>query len=467
MKKSRWLSVAMFALLALISAACSTDDADDSAADADGDMADADGDMADADADMADMLEYDYGVDYENRVIRVGLNTDLTGVFASLVGPVTEGQKVYWEWLNDNGGIQGWTVEPVILDNAYDVPKHLENYDIMSGEGDQSVVMFSTSTGSSHTAATVQKLVEDQMAAVPLSWYSGWPDPEIGQNVFAPLASYCVEGMNGATYMAETYGNKVAIATWPGDYGEDSAKGVKVAAEALDLEIVYDGQGAVVPDTDLTPVVANIVKSDADWVWIAASARETGQLIGGAAAQGFTGQWVVAGSAWHPQLLGLPGLSDIVDKSLTLSYYMDVSGLGASRESMSQGMRDMLDAMSEYLPGASFLDVYVLSWVQGLITTQILDAAISSGDITRAGVLAAGKSVTVDLQGLAPDQSWSGNPDDDIVRETYIYDVDKSLYTKDKAISDEDAHNGLVLINGPYASDTAANWSYEPCYRSS
>ena len=489
MKKSRWLLAAMFALFALISASCGTDDADsddpggtdaddgmddandgmDGMDDADGAMDDAndgkDG-MDDADGAMDDMIKYDYGVDYENRVIRVGLNTDLTGIFSPLVAPVADGQKVYWEWLNDNGGIQGWTVEPVILDSGYEVPKHLENYDIMAGDGEQSVVMFSTSVGSPHTAATAERLVEDQIAAVPLSWYSGWTDPEIGQNVFETLASYCVESMNGATYMAETYGDKVAVVSYPGDYGEDAAKGVKVAAEALGLEIVYDGQGAAVPGADLTSVIASIVQSGADWVWLATSAREAATLIGGAAAQGFTGQWAATGSAWHPFLLS-SGVSDIVDKSFTLSYYANVAEMNSMDEVESQGMRDMRKAMSEYRPEAPFLDTYVISWIQGLVTTQILDAAISDGDITRAGVLAAARSVTVDLQGLGPDQSWSGEPDDNVVRGTYIYDVDKSLYTPGKTISDMDAHNGLVLIKGPYASDTAADWIYEPCFRAS
>ena len=218
---------------------------------------------------------------------------------------------------------------------------------------------------------------------------------------------------------------------------------------------------------DQTPVITGIVGSGADWVWIATDARTAAELIGGSAAQGFTGQWAAAGSSWNPVLLGLPGISDIIDKSYTLSYYANVAEMNEGSEAESQGIRDIREALSEYRPDAPFLDAYVVSWIQGLITTQILDAAISNGDITRAGVLAASKSVTADLQGLGPDQSWSGNPDDDIVRETYIYDADKSLYTPDKTISDMDAHNGLVLIKGPYVSETAANWSYEPCFRSS
>ena len=61
----------------------------------------------------------------------------------------------------------------------------------------ESVVMFATSTGSPHSASTSQLLIEDNMAAIPLSWYSGWADPSIGKNLFEVQTNYCIEAMNG------------------------------------------------------------------------------------------------------------------------------------------------------------------------------------------------------------------------------------------------------------------------------
>ena len=124
----------------------------------------------------------------------------------------------------------------------------------MSGDGPEGVVMFSQSTGSPHTTATADLLVEDDLIAIPLSWYSGWPDPAIGENVFEAYTSYCVESMNGVTHMAEANSaDTVAIISFPGEYGQDGAAGAKIAAEALGLEVVYDGEGAVVPGSDQTP----------------------------------------------------------------------------------------------------------------------------------------------------------------------------------------------------------------------
>ncbi len=410
---------------------------------------------------VADEIAVDFGVDADEKVIRVGLNTDLTGAFAPLTTAITDAHQAYWEWINDTGGIEGWKVEPVVLDNAYDVATHLENYEVMSGTGPEGVVMFATSTGSPHSAATAQRLIEDEMAAIPLSWYSGWPDPTIGQNLFEVQTNYCIEAMNGSTHMSETYGNDVAIVSFPGDYGQDGARGVKVAAEALGLNIVYDGEGAVIPGSDQTPVINEIVNSGADWVWATLNPGHLAELMGGAFSAGFRGQWMGNSPTWNPALLNT-AVGPIADQFYTHSTYTVLWGVGEA-----EGMRETIDVLREYRPDAPFNDVYIISFIQGYMVHQILERAILTGDLTRAGVLAAANSVTANLKGLAPEQSWRGDPNDNVVRETYIYDVDLSLYTPGATVSDPDGNGGYRLLKGPYVSETAANWEYEPCFEAS
>ena len=413
--------------------------AEAAAAAAAADAAQAEAALAEAEA----VIAHDFGVDPETMTIRVGVNTDLSGAFAPLTTKITDGHTAYWEWLNANGGIQGWVVEPIVVDNAYDVPKHLENYEVLAGTGEDSVVMFSTSTGSPHTAAIAEALIDDNMAAIPLSWSSNWPDPDFGKNVFEVQTNYCIEGMNGATYMSENHGSKVAIATFPGEYGEDGAAGVKLAAEALGLEVVYDGTGLAVPGSDLTPVVAGIVESGADWVWLTTNPTTAAQLMGGAAGAGFTGQWSGNSPSWNPALLNT-AVAPIADANYTHSTYTVLWGVGEA-----EGMQEMIAAMRQFRPEAPFDDVYIISWIEGYIATQILDQAISNGNLTRAGVLAAANQITVDLKGLAPNQTWRGNPNDNVVRETYLYDVDLSLYTPGATVSDEGWQQRLPAHQGP------------------
>jgi len=469
--------------LALIASACGDDEPDTSGADAaaaaeaeraaaQADAEEAQAAAAEAAARLAEAQEalaaaegaiaHDIGVDLETKTIRVGLNTDLTGIFAPLITKITDGHLAYWERVNDTGGIQGWSVEPVVMDNGYDVPTHLENYEAMAGDGDQSVVMFSMSVGSPHTAATAESLIEDNLVAIPISWYSGWADPQIGKNVFEVGTNYCIEAMNGVTYMSETYGPDFAIASFPGDFGEDGAAGAKIAADALGLNIVYDGQAQVIPGADLTPVITRIAESDADWVWLATSPATTANLIAGAAQAGFTGQWAGNAPSWNPTLLGVEGFAELADAVYTHSTYVVLWDAEDS-----EGMQDMIAGMREYRPEASFDDVYIVSWILGYIAHQVLDQAISNGNITRAGVLAAANQITADLKDLSPDQSWRGNPNNNVVRETYLYDVDLARYTPGVTVSAEGSNNGFTLIKGPYASETALNWEYEPCFKAS
>ena len=158
MKQLRLL-LALLLAFSLVAAACgddedSSDSGSDSAStdsastDSDSGSDDDTADAGDGTADAGGEMLTGAGVDVENKVIRVGLNADLSGTFAALTTVIVEGQLVFWERYNDQGGYNGWTVEPVVLDNAYDVPTHLENYDAFSGDGDEGVVMLTNSTGS-------------------------------------------------------------------------------------------------------------------------------------------------------------------------------------------------------------------------------------------------------------------------------------------------------------------------------
>ena len=79
--------------------------------------------------------------------------------------------------------------------------------------------------------------------------------------------------------------------------------------------------------------------------------------------------------------------------------------LGIPRSTAMRGMRNAR-------PDLGVSDVYILGWTEGLITKAILEKAAANGDMTRAGILAAANEVEVDFNGLAPPQTWSGEPND-------------------------------------------------------
>jgi ABC-type branched-subunit amino acid transport system substrate-binding protein len=359
--------------------------------------------------------------------------------------------------INDRGGVAGRMIDVEVLDTGYDVPTHQQHYDTVSGSGADGAVIIGTSTGSPHTAAIRSDLVDDGIGAVVLSWNSSWPDPA-SSNVFEWLSNYCVEAMNGITYMSEQYGPDVAVVSVAGDYGEDGAIGAKKAIDELGLNLVYDGQAAVAGE-DQTPVITSIVESDPDFVWFTTTPPLTAAIVGGAAAAGYTGQFAGNGPSYNPAFLALDGLNAVFDAS-----YTHFQPFPAWNSGDSAGMAEMVQMMRDYRPDAPLLSIYAYSWIMGEIVRQGLEAAAANGDMTRQGVVDAITNTAIDLQGMAAPISYQGDPNDFISRESFVFDISLDAYTPEATVSDEDAGDGLVLLEGNYVSPTAADWEYEACF---
>ena len=403
-------------------------------------------------------IETDTGVDDET--IKVGMLADLSGAFAPLVTEIVEAQRVYWDKVNEEGGIAGRQIELVVEDNAYDVPTQLEKYEAIRNE----VAIISQSTGSPHTTAIAQDLVDDDLIAIPLSWYSGWPDPDFGQNVFETYATYCVESMNAIEWLAKNRDVKsVALIGFPGEYGGDGTTGARMAADELGLEVVYDGSDQVVAPTaenaspDQSAVISQIVQSDPDLVWATINPTALESIMSGAVGQGFDGLWSGNSPTYSFKLLATD-LAPLLDQYYIASTYIVTWGTDVP------GMEEVVSAMTEGKPDLPVSDVYVLGWTEAQVTQAILEQAAANGDMTRAGIVAAGNEVQVSFDGLAPDQTWSGEPNDFIVRESYIYDVVLDEYDL-KTLGEGGGSTGWELLEGPYTGEVAEAFQYDgPCF---
>jgi ABC-type branched-subunit amino acid transport system substrate-binding protein len=357
-------------------------------------------------------LATDFGVDTEAQTITLGLLSDLTGPFGPLVTAIVEGIRVYWEDVNANGGVNGYTVNLEIVDTQYVVDNHVQLY----GEMKDKVVALQHSTGSPHTVAIVDQLAADSMLAVPLTWYSGWSDSAINANLVSHGAPYCIEAMNAIGYIVdETGAETIAIASLPGDYGQDSAAGAKLAAEALGLEIVYDGEAQIIPtdETTLAAVANGIVGSGADMVWIATTPGTMSAIYGQALAAGFEAAWSGPSPNWSPAFVA-PG-SPIAD-ALARDYY-NSTYLAPWFDDASAAARELFTEYSDAPP----LDYYLEGFVEAKIMHDALLKAFENGDVTRAGVLAAAKSLeSVNPGDFAPTESYVGADNDRLQRQTFI-----------------------------------------------
>ena len=124
---------------------------------------------------------------------------DLSGAFAPLVTEIVEAQKVFWDNVNADGGIAGRQIELVIEDNGYDVAVTRRSTRRCATRWRSSA----SRPGRRTPRRSRPNLVEDDLIAIPLSWYSGWAFGELGQNVFESYTNYCFESMNGLEWFNE------------------------------------------------------------------------------------------------------------------------------------------------------------------------------------------------------------------------------------------------------------------------
>lgn len=395
----------------------------------------------------------DVGVDLDAGTIKIGMLSDLTGAFGPLVSAIVAGQEVYWANVNANGGINGLQVELVVRDTVYDVPNHVQFYEELKDQ----VVAFGHSTGTVHTLAINEDLQSDGILAIPLTWYSGWTDPDINSNLLPHGTPYCLEAMSMIEYLTGVANENgianptLAIASIPGDFGLDAMAGAILAADALGIEIVHDGSATIIPGQDLLPVSDAIVSSGADMVYVTTTPGTMGEVYGGAIAQGFEAVWSGAGPSYNPVFLD-GAIADAIQRDYYGSFYLSPWG------SDSAGMQELMALFAAASPDAPATDFYGEGFVEAKIMHEALLAAYASGDMTQAGVLAAAKGLTaVDFNGLAPSESFSGEPNDIVQREIVVFRPDASLRAA--------GGSGTNVVESSYTGSIAAAYEFTgACY---
>ncbi|HEX7100721.1 MAG TPA: ABC transporter substrate-binding protein [Acidimicrobiia bacterium] len=398
----------------------------------------------------ADDIATDVGVDLEAGVIRIGLLSDLSGPFSPLVQQIVTAHEVYWEDVNRNGGINGLQVDLIIEDTGYDVPTHLQKYEEIRDD----VAVIGHSTGSPHTVAALPAYQEDNILAVPLTWYSGWVDPQFNSNLMHHGAPYCIEIQNAINFISDDIGgaSTIAIASVPGDYGLDGAAGAKLAAEALGLEVVYDGAGVVNPadEASLTEVANAIAASGADIVVAVVTPGAFASIYGQAAAQGFEAKWTGTSPSWSPAFVAPDSQ---IREGIARDVYITVPFDSWNGE--SEGAQRFTALMQELRPDNPPFDAVNEGFVEARIVHEALLTAYENGDMTRAGILAAAKSLeNVEFDGLAFPERYTGTPDEMVQRHSFIYRPDLESPT------------GAVVVERDYVAPIVEDFVFEgACYQ--
>jgi ABC-type branched-subunit amino acid transport system substrate-binding protein len=355
-------------------------------------------------------------VSQDKGCIYLGIISDLTeGPFRALAVPITDAQKAFWKRVNQNGGVGDYEVDVTkyVRDNKYNPQTHNQVYQEIKG----SVLALAQTLGSPTTAAILGDMKASNVVAAPAAWTSAYAFEDV---IVESGANYCIESMNALDYAKETYNPKSVMAVHlAGDYGDDAAAGAKLGAQALGLTFT-DVKTDTGTDKQAGAIQA-ILTQKPDVVILTMGPADAAAVVGGAVARGFQGRFIGTSPTWNPALLQSPA-----GPALTAKY--EQSGPWGSWGSDTPGHKAMRDA----LPGKTPSDGYTSGWVWSYPMKAALEKAVEDGDLTRAGVVKAVKSLTsVDYEGMLPTGAgnFAGDPNAAAVRSTLISKVDPAAPT--------------------------------------
>ncbi len=206
-------------------------------------------------------------------VIRVGAVFDLTGPTADVGTAYADGIRGYVEWLNQNGGIEGKTLELLYQDYAYKVDQAEQLYSRYSQSG---VVAFQ-GWGTADTEALRARIAEDQIPFMSASYSDLLGDPVEAPYNFLAGTSYTdqfkilldwiveQEAQTTSDVRANSPRPTVAFMHNPSPFGLSPYNvGGKEYAEALGIPllVVEMPRGS----TDYTAELTRIAQAGSRWV---------------------------------------------------------------------------------------------------------------------------------------------------------------------------------------------------------
>jgi ABC-type branched-subunit amino acid transport system substrate-binding protein len=341
--------------------------------------------------------------------IKLGVLTDLSGVFAPLAKPLTQANQLFWKQQNAKGGVCKRTVQLIIKDHGYDPQKAVVQYRDMS----QSVAALQQLLGSPVTAALLPTLKTDSM----LSLLSAWPSSLLSNdNIIVVGTTYDIEMINGLDYLLSKglikKGEKIGHLYFEGEYGENGLKGSKYFASKNGMTVVE--QKIKATDTDMTGQVAAFKRAGVKAIAVTTAPTQLASVAGIAASQGMTVPIVGNNPTYDPALLKTPAA-----KVIKANAY--ISGSIAPWTVDKPQVKQVGDAFTAAYPKSDPKAAVQFGYAQAQVMYEILNQACKNKDLSRAGLVKAAHQVSgIDTGGLisAPlDYTKVGQPSE---RAVYI-----------------------------------------------
>ncbi len=340
--------------------------------------------------------------------IRIGQTMPYSGP-ASAYGAIGKAEAAYFQWINDQGGVNGRKIDFLSLDDGYNPAKTVEQTRKLV-EQDQVLLLFQSLGTPTNTA--IHKYVNAKKVPHILlaTGASKWSDPKHFPWTMGFNPSYQAEARIYAQYLLKNAPNaRVAILYQNDDFGKDYLTGFKEMLGDRAAAMIVKEASYEVTDPTIDSQIVALKSSGADTLLTFATPKFAAQTIRKVAEIGWSPMHILTNVSASVGAVLTPAGLDKAKGIVTAAYLVDQSEPEFRK---SESFKAWQDWMKKYLPAADpndQLNLYGYATAAALV--HILEAC--GDDLTRENVMKVAANLKdVDIPMLVPGIRLNTSPTD-------------------------------------------------------
>ncbi len=321
-------------------------------------------------------LAQEAGIDPENKVVTIGAFTPVTGP-VPFYAILTHAAEAYYRNLNENGGIDGWTINYVTKDDGYDPARSVAVTRQMVE--DDGIFALSAPIGTATNVAVIPYAKEVGLPVVgPIGGASAF---FVEPNIFPLLPDYGWSAASNLDYAVKDLGlTKIALLWENDELGKSAKRGFDAYMAEMGMEpaesVPFD-----VKTTSFSPHIRRVANSGAEAVILFGSNANLAAALKAADLQGVDAEWFAPFFTADPSTLKLAG--DLLDGVHFSSWLLPVS----SDEAEIAAYRD---SIGKYYPDDPVGVFGLNGWSNAAIFHKGFEALLASGEeLTRENLMKA------------------------------------------------------------------------------
>lgn len=325
--------------------------------------------------------------------VKIGSIGAQSGAFAAIGTPYYGGMDAYFAKINEEGGVNGRTIELIKKDDEFAADKAVAAMEELVY--DEEVFAIVGQLGTPGVMATMTTVQDEGIPSVYFG--SGAKQlTEAGENFFPVQPNYYYEGKLMSKFAVEELGAENIVVIYRNDdVGKDGLEGFKEGLGELGKGSISEELAVNATDADFTVQIQKAKAADPDVVILYGLLTETSGLLKEIEKVDFNVDMITTYSNADASFLALAsqGAPNVI-KNLHVMGWVDAT---------EEGMAPLVAAMEKYSPDAPVNAYTIAGWVAAETFVAGLKAA--GDNLSWEGYIEAMNGLTF-TEGLAPEISY-------------------------------------------------------------